>query len=115
MVRVGGAAGTRTICSNLGLHGSRQHAMTSLSRRLERLEADCRQKTADRYRIIQQAINKHLSIDQKKCLLAAMTSYQHRPWTSEESAVVIAFDTAAQEECRRAGITIAQFKRYRSE
>src|ERR1022692_3839757 len=43
MVRVGGAAGTRTICPNGGLHGGRQQAMTSLSRRLERLEAGCRQ------------------------------------------------------------------------
>lgn len=87
--------------------------MISLSRRLQRLEAGCRQNVADRRRIIQQESFKHLSIDQKKCLLAAMTSYQHRPLTSEEGAVVRAFDTATKEECRKAGITVAEFLRYR--
>src|ERR1039458_1188748 len=43
MVRVGGAAGSRTICPNGELRGGRHHAMTSLSRRLQRLEAGCRQ------------------------------------------------------------------------
>jgi hypothetical protein len=42
-----------------------------------------------------------------------MTSYQHRPLTSEEGAVVRAFDTATKEECRKAGITVAEFLRYR--
>src|ERR1019366_1910920 len=88
MVRMGGATGTRTICPTGGFHGGREQAMISLSRRLQRLEAGCRQNVADRCRIIQQESFKHLSIDQKKCLLAAMTSYQHRPLTSEEGAVV---------------------------
>jgi hypothetical protein len=84
--------------------------MTSLSRRLERLEADCRQKAADRCQFIQQAIFKHLSLDQKKCLLTAITSYrQGRPLTSEEAAVVGAFDIATKEECRKAGITVTEY------
>src|ERR1022692_372736 len=109
MVRMGGATGTRTICPTGGFHGGREQAMISLSRRLQRLEAGCRQNVADRRRIIQQESFKHLSIDQKKCLLAAMTSYQHRPLTSEEGAV----DTATKEEGRKAGITVAEFLRYR--
>lgn len=90
--------------------------MTSLTRRLGRLEAGCRQNdeiVADRCRIVRQETYKHLSFDQKKCLLAAITSYQQgRPLTCEEAAVVSAFDTATQEECRKAGISLAEYKRY---
>src|ERR1035438_10687866 len=67
MVRVGGAAGTRTICPNGGPHGGRQQAMTSLSRRLERLEAGCRQSfeiAPDRCRLIKQQALQHLTTDQ---------------------------------------------------
>src|ERR1039458_2998390 len=113
MVRMGGATGTRTICPTGGVNGGREQPMISLSRSLKRLEAGCRQNVDDRCRIIQQESFKHLSIDQKKCLLAAMTSYQHRPLTSEEGAVVRAFDTATKEEGRKAGITVAEFLRYR--
>ena len=81
--------------------------------RLERLEAGCRQIVADRCRNIDKAAFTHLSHDQKKCLLAAIKSYQQgRPWTSEEAAVVNAFNTAMEEEGRKAGITIAQYSRY---
>ncbi len=84
--------------------------MTSLSKRLERLEAGCRQKAADRCQVIQQAIFKHLSLGQKKYLLAAITSHrQGRPLTSEEAAVVGAFDTATPEECRNAGVTVTEY------
>jgi len=90
--------------------------MTSLSRRLQRLEAGCRQSgeiAADRCRPISSRAFKHLSFDQLKCLQASITSYQQgRPLTSEEAAAVLAFDTAAQEECRKAGITLAEYKRY---
>src|ERR1022692_3889666 len=115
-VRVGGAAGSRTICPNGELHGGRQQAMTSLSRRLERLEAGCRQSfeiAPDRCRLIKQQALQHLTTDQLRCLIdLKKTPPQGRPLTSEESAVVIAFDTAAQVECRKAGITRAEFVRY---
>ena len=89
--------------------------MRSLSRRLWRLEAGCRQNdalAADRRRFIQQATFKHLSLGQKKCLLAAIASYrQGRPLTSQEFAVVSAFDTATKEECRKAGMALADYWR----
>jgi hypothetical protein len=85
-----------------------------MTRRLRRLEAGCRQNhqiVADRRRLIQQASFKHLSLDQKKCLRAAITSYQQgHPLTGEEVAVVNAFDTATEQECRKAGITIAEYR-----
>ena len=90
--------------------------MTSLSRRLERLEAGCRQSfeiAPDRCRLIKQQALQHLTTDQLRCLIdLKKTPPQGRPLTSEESAVVIAFDTAAQVECRKAGITRAEFVRY---
>jgi len=90
--------------------------MISLSRRLQRLEAGCRQSdeiVADRCRNIYKAAFTHLSYDQKKCLLAAITSHQQgRPLTSEEAAVVSAFDTAMKAECEKAGITLAEYRRH---
>src|ERR1039457_3274338 len=116
MGRVGGAAGTRTICPNGGLPGGRQQAMTSLSRRLEGLVAGSRQSfeiAPDRCRLSKQQALQHLTTDQLRCLIDLnKTPPQGRPLTSEESDVVIAFDTAAQMECRKAGITRAEFVRY---
>ena len=90
--------------------------MTSLSRRLQRQETGCRESdrlAADRCRPISSRAFKHLSYDQLKCLQTALISYQQgRPLTSEASAVVIAFDAAAKEECRKAGITLAEYQRY---
>jgi hypothetical protein len=95
----------------------RQQAMTSLSRRLERLEAGCRQSfeiAPDRCRLIKQQALQHLTTDQLRCLInLKKTPPQGRPLTSEEGAVVRAFDTATKEECRKAGITVAEFLRYR--
>jgi hypothetical protein len=89
--------------------------MTSFGGRLQRLEAGCRQSdeiVAGRCRNIHKAAFKHLSNEQKKCLLAALTSYQHRPLLSEEADVVSAFDTAMKAECEKAGITLADYRRY---
>lgn len=91
--------------------------MTSLSRRLERLEAGCRQSdeiAADRCRNIHRAAYKHLPLDQLKCLLAAITSYQQgRGLTSEEAAAAEAFNSAVAVECQKAGFkSLAEFKRY---
>ena len=90
--------------------------MTTLTRRLGRLEAGCRQDdeiVADRCRNIHKAAFRHLSRDQLKCLHTALISYQRGcPWTSDESAVVAAFDTATREECRKAGIPVAEFVRH---
>jgi hypothetical protein len=114
MVRVGGAAGDRAVCPNHALHGGREQAMTSMTSRLRRLEAGCRQYhelVADRRRLIQKASFKHLSLDQKKCLQAAIRSYQQgRPLTGEEAAVVTAFDAATEQACRKAGITAAEYR-----
>jgi hypothetical protein len=116
MVRVGGAAGTRTICPNGELHGGRQQAMTSLSRRLQCLEAGCRQNdgfAADRCRFIRKAAFQHLSTDQLRCLIEVLKAVpQGRPMTSEEVAAANALNTATEEECQKAGITIAEFKRH---
>jgi hypothetical protein len=90
--------------------------MTPLTRRLQRLEAGRRQSdelVADRCRNIHKAAFKHLSLDQKKCLLAAIISYQQgRQLTSEEAALLSAFDIAMKAECEKAGITVAEYRRH---
>jgi hypothetical protein len=95
-------------------------AMRSLSRRLLRLEASCRQNdaiAADRCRLIQQAALSHLSLDQKKCLQSFLNSYlQGRPSPSEEQAAAVevfkALDTAVTAECHKAGIGRADYRRH---
>ena len=91
--------------------------MTSLGRRLQRLEAGCRQCdeiAADRCRIIHRAAYKHLPLDQLKCLLAAIRSYQQgRPLTGEEAVAAEAFNSAVAVECQKAGFkSLAEFNRY---
>ena len=90
--------------------------MTSLSRRLERLEVGCRENdrfAADRCRPISSRAFKHLTYDQLKCLQASITSYQQgRPLTSEELAMLNALNTAVDLECQKAGVSQAGFKRY---
>jgi hypothetical protein len=87
--------------------------MTSLSRRLERLEVGCRENdrfAADRCRPISSRAFKHLTYDQLKCLQASITSYQQgRPLTSEEAAAGNAFNTATEEESRKTQITVAEY------
>src|ERR1035441_11130274 len=72
MVRMGGAPGTRTICPNDAIRGGRHHAMTSLSRRLQRLESGYRQNdglASDRRRLIQRQALRHLTTDQLRGLV----------------------------------------------
>jgi hypothetical protein len=87
--------------------------------RIERLEAGCQQNdafAADRCRIIRQAALGHLSLDQKKSLLACLNSYrQGHPLTSEEAAAAVeifkAFESAVTVECQKAGIKLADYRR----
>src|ERR1019366_7529277 len=103
MVRVGGAAGTRTICHNGGLRGGRHHAMTSLSRRLQRLESGYRQNdglASDRRRLIQRQALRHLTTDQLRCLIELKKAPPRgRQLTSEEAAAAEAFNSAVEAEC----------------
>ena len=90
--------------------------MTSLGRRLQRLEAGCRQSfeiAPDRCRLIKQQALQHLTTDQLRCLIELKkTPPQGRPLTSEELAALNALNTAVDLECQKAGIPIAEFKRH---
>jgi hypothetical protein len=90
--------------------------MTSLSRRLARLEAGCRQNdgfAAGRCRLIQRQALQHLTTDQLRCLIELKkTPPQGRPLTSEELDVLNALNTAVDLECQKAGVSQAEFKRY---
>jgi len=91
--------------------------MRSLSRRLQRLESisigreDWR--FADRGRFISRAVLEHLSTDQLRCLIEVHKAVQQgRELTSQELAAVNTLNTATEEECRKAGASIAEFNRY---
>src|ERR1700690_3186903 len=90
--------------------------MTSLGRRLQRLEAGCQQRdemVADRCRPIQRRALQHLTTDQLRCLIELKkTPPQGRPLTSDELAVLNALNTAVDLECQKAGVSQAEFKRY---
>jgi len=90
--------------------------MTSLSRRLQRLESGYRQNdglASDRRRFIQQRALQHLTTDQLRCLIELKkTPPQGRPLTSEELAALNALNTAVDLECQKAGVSQAEFKRY---
>jgi hypothetical protein len=90
--------------------------MTSLSRRLQRLESGYRQNdglASDRRRLIQQQALRHLTTDQLRCLIdLKKTPPQGRPLTSEEVAALKALNTAVDLERQKAGIPIAEFKRH---
>src|ERR1022692_2152129 len=113
MVRVGGAAGSRTICPNGELRGGRHHAMTSLSRRLQRLESGYRQNdglASDRRRLIQRQALRHLTTDQLRCLIELKKAPRSRQLTSEEAAAAEAFSSAVAAECQKAGFkSLAEF------
>jgi hypothetical protein len=90
--------------------------MTSLSRRLQRLEAGCRQNApvaADRRRFIQQQALQHLTTDQLRFLIELKKAPPRgRQLTSEELAMLNALNTAVDLECQKAGVSQAGFKRY---
>ena len=87
---------------------------------MKRLEAGCRQNdglVANRCRIIRQAALRHLSLDQKKCLLAFLGCYlQGLPSTGEEAAAAVevlkVLESADTAECQKAGIALAEYRRY---
>src|ERR1035438_989562 len=107
MVRVGGAAGTSAVRPNGIFHGGRHRAMTSLSRRLQRLESGYRQNdglASDRRRPIQRRALQHLTTDQLRCLIELKkTPPQGRPLTSEELAALNALKTDRQSDASRRG------------
>jgi hypothetical protein len=80
-----------------------------------RLPSGCQQNdefVAERCRFVQQQANQRLSTDQLRCLIEVYGAVrQGRPLTSEELAAVNALNTATEEECRKAGIALAEFKR----
>jgi hypothetical protein len=90
--------------------------MTSLGRRLQRLEAGCRQSSEiapDRCRLIKQQALQHLTTDQLRCLIELKkTPPQGRPLTSDELAALKALNTSVGLECQRVGLDPTQFKRY---
>jgi Lon protease-like protein len=92
--------------------------MISLSRRLQRLEADRQQNApvaADRRRCIQQRAIRRLTTEELRCLIEVKKALpEGRAWTSQELAALNALKTATEEECRKARITVAEFNRYSS-
>jgi hypothetical protein len=90
--------------------------MTSLSRRLQRLEAGCRQNdglVADRCRFVRQNALHHLTVDELRCLVEAYEAGRDdREWTSQELAAASALSTALDLECQKAGMTRAEFNRF---
>ena len=90
--------------------------MTSLGRRLQRLEAGWRQSfqiAPDRCRLIKQQALHHLTTDHLRCLIELKkTPPQGRPLTSEELAALNALNTAMDLECQKTGVSQAEFKRY---
>jgi hypothetical protein len=87
----------------------------TLKRRLQRLEASVLRENElapDRCRFITRAAVEHLSTDQLRSALGAKAALQEgREPTSQEFAAVRALTTATEVECRRAGMTVAEFNR----
>ena len=90
--------------------------MTSLSRRLGRLEAGSRESdgiAADRCRCVRRNALAHLTADELRCLIEAHEALQEgREWTSHELAAANALSTAVALECQKADMTRAEFNRY---
>jgi hypothetical protein len=91
--------------------------MTSLGRRLQRLEAGCRQSfeiAPDHCRLIKQQALQHLTTDQLRCLIELKKAPPRgRQLTSEEAAAAEAFNSAVAAECQKAGFkSLAEFNRY---
>ena len=91
--------------------------MTSLSRRLQRLESGYRQNdglASDRRRLIQRQALRHLTTDQLRCLIELKKAPPRgRQLTSEEAAAAEAFNSAVAAECQKAGFkSLAEFNRY---
>jgi hypothetical protein len=111
-----GAAGTRANRRNGALHEGWNQAMTSLGRRLRRLEANCLQNDGNadgRRSMIQRQALQHLSQDELRCLIELKKAPpRDRQLTSEEVSTLNALKTAVELECKKAGIPIAEFNRH---
>jgi hypothetical protein len=92
--------------------------MTSLSRRLQRLEAGCPQSdevVADRYKLIRHSALDQLTVGELRGLIEADNVLQAgREHTSQEVGALSALNTAVNLECQKAGISRAAFDRYHS-
>lgn len=90
--------------------------MPSLNRRLQRLQTICSRENElapDRCRFITRAAVHHLSTDELRSALSAHEALRDgREPTTQELAAANALRTATEAECRRAGMTLAQFNRY---
>jgi hypothetical protein len=91
--------------------------MPSLSRRLQRLEASVQRENElapERCRFISRAALQHLSTDHLRWLIEAKTTgLEGRPLTSQDLAAANALHAAIEAECRKAGVTLAEFNRHR--
>lgn len=89
--------------------------MPSLSRRVQHLEASVQRENElapDRCRFITRAAVQHLSTDELRSALGANAALQEgREPTSQELAGANALMTATEVECRRVGMTLAEFNR----
>lgn len=87
----------------------------TLKRRLQRLEAigqHERELAPERCRFITRAAVQHLSTDELRSALGANEALREgREPTSQELAASNALQTATDVECRRAGMTLAEFNR----
>jgi hypothetical protein len=92
--------------------------MPSLISRLQRLEAIGQRENElapERCRFIGRAALQHLSTEHLRWLSEAKkTGLEGRPLTSQDLAAAEALQTAIGAECRKAGITLAEFNRYRA-
>jgi hypothetical protein len=86
----------------------------TLSTRLEKLEANCRQNdalAADRCGLIRQDALRQLSADELRDLLAARRAVESgRTLTDRELAAVKALNSATEVACQRAGMALPEFK-----
>ena len=93
--------------------------MPSLSRRLQRLEANCREDdavVADRCQLVWPSALEHLTVGELRGLLEAYDALQEgREYTSQGLAALHALNTAMNLECQKAGVSRAKFDRYHCE
>jgi DNA-binding transcriptional regulator YdaS (Cro superfamily) len=88
----------------------------TLERRLQRLEAIGQRENElapERCRFITRAAVQQLSTDELRSALGANEALREgREPTSQEVAAANALQTATEVECRRAGMTLAEFNRH---
>jgi len=92
--------------------------MSSLSKRLQRLEAGWPRSDeviADRYKLIRHSALDQLTVGELRGLIEAHDALQEdREYTSQEVGALSALNTAVNMECQKAGLSRAAFDRYHS-